>query len=278
MTNTETTPRTTTVNADTIVLIHGLWMTPRSWEHWVRFYEARGFRVLAPAYPGLEVEVDALREDASPIAALSVQRVVDHYDAIIRALPTAPILIGHSFGGTVVQLLLDRGLGAAGVVIDSAPVKGVYPIPFTQIRSTFPILKNPANRSRAVPFTHAQFHYAFTNTLSEEESQKAYERYAIAAPGRVLFEGASIDLDPHSAAKVDFDKADRAPLFFIAGEKDHIMPASLNRANAAKYRSGIVAFAELGGRDHYTVGEAGWEDVAQLAIDWAREPIALGLA
>jgi pimeloyl-ACP methyl ester carboxylesterase len=273
MTNTETTAQT----PDTIVLIHGLWMTPRSWEHWVKFYEAQGFRVIAPAYPGLEVEVEALRDDASPIAALSVEAVVDHYDAIIRALPTKPILIGHSFGGTVVQLLLDRGLGAAGVVIDSAPVKGVYLVPFTQVRSTFPVLKNPANRSRAVPFTHEQFQYAFTNTLPEAESREAYERYAIAAPGRILFDGATINFNPYTAAKVDFANPDRAPLFFIAGEHDHIMPAALNRSNALKYRSGTVAFREFAGRDHYIVGEAGWEEVATAALDWARDPAPMGL-
>ncbi|MCY1083372.1 alpha/beta hydrolase [Archangium lansingense] len=257
---------------DTIVLIHGLWVTPRSWENWVKFYEARGYKVLAPTYPGMEGEVDGLREDSSPIAELSVQKVVDHYASIIEALPSKPILIGHSFGGTVVQLLLDRGLGAAGVVIDSAPVKGVLRVPLTQVRSTFPVLKNPANVKRAVPFTHEEFHYAFTNTLSEEESREAYERYAVAAPGRILFEGATINLNPNTAAKVDFHKEDRAPLFFIAGEHDHIMPAALNRDNARKYRSGIVAFREFAGRDHFIVGEKGWEEVATAALEWARNP------
>jgi pimeloyl-ACP methyl ester carboxylesterase len=234
--------------------------------------------VLAPAYPGLEVEVEALRADPSPIAALSVETVVDHYDAIIRALPTKPILIGHSFGGTLVQLLLDRGLGAAGVVIDSAPVRGVYRVPFTQIRSTFPVLKSPANRSRAVAFTHEQFRYAFTNTQPEALSREAYERYAIPAPGRILFDGATVNFNSATAAQVDFQRPDRAPLFFIAGEHDHIMPPSVNRANAKAYRSGVVAFREFTGRDHYIVGESGWEEVATAAIDWARNPRPMGLA
>lgn len=263
---------TQTTTPDTIVLIHGLWMTPRSWEHWIAFYEARGFKVLAPAFPGLEAEVEALRDDAQPIAELSVKKVVDHYAKIIEALPSKPILMGHSFGGTVVQLLLDRGLGAAGVVIDSAPVKGVLQVPFTQVRSTFPVLKNPANRNRAVPFTHDEFHYAFTNTLDQDTSRFLYERYAIPAPGRILFEGATINLNPGTAAKVDFEKPDRAPLFFIAGEHDHIMPSSLNRANAMKYRSGVVAFREFQGRDHAIVGEPGWQEVADAALEWALHP------
>ncbi|MBL8956544.1 MAG: alpha/beta hydrolase [Myxococcaceae bacterium] len=267
-----------TETPDTIVLIHGLWMTPRSWAHWVKHYEARGFKVLAPTYPGLEGEVQALRADPSPIAELSVQKVVDHYAAIVSALPTKPILIGHSFGGTVVQLLLDRGLGAAGIVIDSAPVKGVLRVPFTQVRSTFHVLKNPANRNRAVPISFEAFNYAFTNTLSEDEARAAYEQFAIPSPGRILFEGATINLDPKSAAKVDFEKPDRAPLFFIAGEKDHIMPAALNRANARKYKSGVVAFREFEGRDHFIVGEKGWEEVADAALAWAVKPEAVGLA
>lgn len=267
-----TTTTTTTARPDTIVLIHGLWMTPRSWEHWIDFYEAQGFRVLAPTYPGMEGEVEALRADASPIAALDVEKVVDHLDAIVRALPTPPILVGHSFGGTLVQLLLDRGLGAAGVVIDSAPVKGVYRVPLSQIRSTFPVLKRLGNRRRAVPFTHAQFHYAFTNALSDEESRAAYERYAVAAPGRIVFAGATVNFDRHTAARVDFHKADRAPLFFIAGEKDHIMPPSVNRANARKYKTGTIAYREFPGRDHFIAGEAGWEEVAAVALDWALDP------
>lgn len=262
---------------DTIVLIHGLWMTPRSWEHWVKHFEQKGFKVLAPAYPGLEVEVEALRADSKPIAELSVAKVVEHYENIVRALPKPPILMGHSFGGTIVQLLLDKGLGAAGVVIGSGPVKGVYKVPLTLIRSTFPVLKNPANRNRAVPFTHDQFHFAFTNMLSEEESKPFFERYAIPAPGRIVFDGATQNFDPGAPTKVDFEKPDRAPLLFIASSEDHIMSAGLNRSNAKHYRSGTIGFREFEGRGHFTVGEAGWEAVADFALEWTREPTATGL-
>lgn len=156
---------------DTIVLIHGLWMTPRSWEHWVAHYTARGYRVLAPAYPGLEVEVEALRADPSPIEALTVPGVVAHLEGIIRGLDRPPILMGHTFGGAFVQILLDHGLGAAGVAIDSVPAEGILVVPVSQIRASFPVLRNPANRHRAVPFTPEQFHYAFTNTLSAEDGE-----------------------------------------------------------------------------------------------------------
>ena len=168
---------------DTIVLIHGLWMTPRSWENWTKRYESRGYRVLTPAYPGFEVEVEALRADPSPIERVTVPETVEHLEGIIKGLDRPPILMGHSFGGALVQILLDHGFGAAGVAIDSVPTEGVLTLPLSQIKATFPILNNPANRHRAVGFTPEQFHYAFTNTLSEEESAKVYERYHIPAPG-----------------------------------------------------------------------------------------------
>jgi pimeloyl-ACP methyl ester carboxylesterase len=221
--------------ADTIVLIHGLWMTPRNWEHWVERYQNLGYKVLTPAYPGLEVEVEALNRDPSPIEDLAVDLVIDHYENVIRSLENPPILMGHSFGGTPVQILLDRGLGAAGVAIDSAPTKGVLLLPLTTIRAGFPVLHNPANRHKAVPFTPEQFHYAFTNTLSEEESRAVYDRYHVPAPGRIVFDGALANFNPHAPNAVDYDKDDRAPLLFIAGGKDQFITAATNRSNAHHY-------------------------------------------
>jgi alpha-beta hydrolase superfamily lysophospholipase len=257
---------------DTIVLIHGLWMTPRSWEHWVEHYKRRGFKVLAPGYPGLEVEVDALRRDPSPIEKLTIEQVAHHYEAFIRGLEHPPIIMGHSFGGALTQIMLDRGLGAAGVAINSVQVKGVLRLPFTTIKALFPVLSHPSNRHKAVPFTHEQFRYAFTNTLTEEKSRAAYERYHIAAPGRFVFDGALANFNPHAATKVDFDKEDRAPLLFISGGEDNIMPATLNQSNARHYNTGVIAYKEFPSRSHYTVGEDGWEEVADYALNWALNP------
>src|SRR5919112_1551814 len=182
--NAENTP--TPAAPDTIVLIHGLWVTPRSWEHWIEHYENKGYRVLSPAYPGFEVEVEALNEDPSPIEASTIPGVVEHLENIVGELENPPIIMGHSFGGTFTQILLDHGYGAAGVVIDSAPSEGVLVTPVSQIRSLFSILKNPANRHRAVGFTKEQFHYAFANTVSREESDAAYDRLHIPAPGNFV--------------------------------------------------------------------------------------------
>ena len=160
---------------------------PRSWEHWIEHYEGKSYRVLAPAYPGLEVEAEPLNEDPSPMAALTIPGVVEHYEDLIAELEKPPILMDHSMGGLIVQILPDHGYGAAGVVIDSAPAEGIRVTPVAQIRSLFPFLKNPANRHRAVGFTKEQFHNAFANTLSREESDEAYERYHIPAPGNFVW-------------------------------------------------------------------------------------------
>jgi pimeloyl-ACP methyl ester carboxylesterase len=257
---------------DTIVLIHGLWMTPRSWEKWVEHYEDRGYKVLTPAYPGLEVEVEALNEDPSPIEALTVPGVVEHYERTVGKLESPPILMGHSFGGVLVQILLDHGLGAAGVAIDSVPAEGVKVVPVSQIRASFPVLKNPANRHRAVGFAPEQFHYAFTNTLSREESDEVYERYHVPAPGSFVWGGVLANFTPgHQDTYVDFNNDERAPLLFIAGGEDNIMPPSVNESNAHHYRRSRATtdYKEFPGRSHYTVGQDGWEEVADYALEWA---------
>lgn len=266
---------------DTVVLIHGLWMTPRSWEHWVPYYEKRGYRVLTPTYPGFEVEVEALNADPSPIASLTVPETVAHLAGVVTELDRPPIIMGHSFGGTLTQLLLDRGCGAAGVVINSAPTEGVRVSPPSQIKSLFPILKNPANRHKAVGFTPKEFHYAFTNTLGEEESAKVYERYHIAAPGNWVWAyGLIANFKPgHQETWVNYKNHTRAPLLFIAGGADNIMPPSVNKSNAKHYKSDTITdFREFPGRSHYTCGEEGWEEVADYALDWATENAATGAA
>ena len=151
--------------ADTIVPVHGFWVTPRSWEHWIPRYEARGYRVLAPAYPGFEVEVEALNRDPSPVERLTVPAIMAHLEAVAGQCEAPPILIGHLAGGAFVQLLLDRGYGAVGVAINSAPTEGVRVTPLSQLKSTFPVLRSPANRHRAVAFTYDQWRYVFTEHI-----------------------------------------------------------------------------------------------------------------
>jgi pimeloyl-ACP methyl ester carboxylesterase len=266
-----------TSKTNTIVLVHGAWVTPRSWDPFRGFYEQRGYRVLTPPWPRLEGEVEEIRRDPSAMAGLGVTEIVDGYEQIIRLLDEPPIIIGHSFGGLFVQMLLDRGLGAAGVAIDAAQPKGVLRLPFSQIRALGPVLLNPANVNRAVPLNFDQFRYAFANTMTEREAREAFQLNAIPAPGRIVFQTGLANLNPRAATKVDYRNDRRAPLLLIAGGDDHIVPASVNRANFRKYRHSTATtdFAEFPGRSHLTIAQDGWEGVAEYALAWAQKHVEL---
>ena len=251
--------------ADTIVLIHGLWMTPRCWELWVEYYRRPGYEVVTPAYPGLDAEVEELRADPSPIERLTIEETVDHCAAVIRGLARPPIIIGHSFGGTLVQLMLDRGLGAAGVAINSVPVKGVLVGPRSR----------PPTRHEAVPLTFEEFEQAFTTVAGEEEARAAYDRYYVPAPPGIVGEGVIEHVGSHPATEVDFTRPDRAPLLFVAGGEDRATPPSLNRTNYTRYLEGskaLVAYREFPGRPHLSIVRSGWQDMADFALRWAEQP------
>jgi pimeloyl-ACP methyl ester carboxylesterase len=265
-----------TLTPDTIVLIHGFWVTPRSWEHWITRYESRGYKVVAPAYPGFEVEVEALNADPSPIEALTVPAVVEHLEAVVGGLDAPPIIMGHSAGGVFTQLLLDRGYGAAGVAINSAPTEGVKVVPLSQIKSTFPVLRNPANRHKAVGFTFEQWQYAFTNTFAEDEARRLYERYHIPASGNVFWGSVLANIHPgKDATYVDYRNDDRVPLLFMSGGEDHLMPPKVQKSNADHYKSNTVTEVKLyEGRSHLMPAEEGWEQIADDALSWAVEQAA----
>ena len=256
---------------DTIVLIHGFWVTPRSWEDWIAHYEQRGFRVLTPAYPGFEVEVEALNADPTPIEQLTVPSIIEHLESVVGGLESPPILMGHSAGGVFTQILMDHGFGAVGVAINSAPTEGVAVVPLSQVRASFPVLKNPANRHRAVGLTLDQWEYAFTNTFSEEESKRLYERYAIPASGHIFWGSALANIHPGKDDNyVNYDNPDRAPLLFISGSEDHLMPPKVQRSNAKHYKAeGPVTEVKEFEGPHLLPSRDGWEEMADYALDWA---------
>jgi pimeloyl-ACP methyl ester carboxylesterase len=195
---------------------------------------------------------------------------VAHYEAIVRGLDRSPVIMGHSFGGLVTELLLDRGLGAAGVAISPAPVKGVLRLPPAQLRATFPVLRSPANRKRTVGLTPKQFHFNFTNTMAQVEAEAVYDRFHVPGPGRMIFEAAVANLNPRAANKVDFHKDDRPPLLIIGNELDHTVPASVSKEAAKRLgkSKAVVDYKEFAGRPHFA-GAPGWEAVADYALDWA---------
>ncbi|MDP9227724.1 MAG: alpha/beta hydrolase, partial [Actinomycetota bacterium] len=211
--------------------------------------------------------------DTTPIEQVTVPQIIEHLEAVVGELESPPIIMGHSAGGVFTQVLLDHGFGAAGVAINSAPTEGVKRVPLSQVKAAFPVLKNPANRHRAVAFTHEQWHYAFTNTFSEEESRALYERYAIPASGRIFWSSALANLQfGHQDTYVDYRNDDRAPLLFLSGSEDHLMPPSIQRSNAKHYKSDtITEVKEFEGRAHLMPAQEGWEEVADYALAWAAD-------
>ena len=259
----------------TIVLIHGLWMTPASWQEWAERYRAAGHTVIAPGWPGVDDRsVADIRRDPTPLEGIGLRQVADHYEGIIRSLPGEPIIIGHSFGGVIAQMLADRGLGAAIVGIAPGPPAGVPRLPLSTLRSGLPVLSNPFRRNAASPISRKQFHYNFGNDLSREESDGLWERFAINSFNRVLFDGALATVALRGgASRINFTRAGRAPFLMILGERDHVVPPALGRATLKRYRAGSspVEYREFAGRTHRLVNQEGWEEIADLALGWAVE-------
>jgi pimeloyl-ACP methyl ester carboxylesterase len=252
----------------TIVLIHGLWLTARSWEHWIARYEDLGHRVLAPSWPGMEPEVEALNADPSPLASLTVEQILDHYESIVIEIERPPIVMGHSLGGTFTQILLDHGLGAAGVGVAAATLEGARAVPLTTIKASSPAL-GPYREGEPVSLTREEFRYAFANTLSREESNALYARYAVPAPGGILREHAFASFRRSAPSNVAVRREGRAPLLFIGFGEDHVMPPKLVCSDEETYdSSSITEFVEFPGRPHFP-GAPGWEDVADYALAWA---------
>ncbi len=247
------------MNITTIVLIPGLWMTALCWEHWVKHYSEKGYSVIAANWPGMEGDIELLRRDPSSFANLGLTDVVDHYEQIIRGLETPPIIIGHGVGGLVIQILLDRGWGAAGVAIASAPPKGVF-------RSVFRNLKL-ALKSRSL--TPQQFHYDFANTFAEAPSIAAFERYVVPAPNRILRQVALGNFSPGAPTIVRFHNDSRAALLLVAGGKDRVVPTSLVKANFDRYRESKADtdYKEFSDQAHLTLLHE--TKVADYVLGWA---------
>lgn len=264
----------------TIVLIHGLWVTPSSWTKFKGHFEGRGYNVIASPWPGITKDVAAMRRDPSGLNGVGIEQVVTHYTKIIRSLPEPPIIMGHSYGGLITQLLIDRGLGVAGVAIDSVPPKGILILPTSTYLALTPAFLQPSTFKKIFIFTFKKWWQVFANTLSESEARVEYEREVIPASGRSIFQAALSNVTPNSLATIDFANSSRAPLLFIAGEKDVIMPAALNRKNFRKYQasSAIAEYKEFSGRSHYIIAEKGWEEVADFALKWAEDKTTQALS
>jgi pimeloyl-ACP methyl ester carboxylesterase len=256
-------------DSQTIVLIHGMWMTPLSWEHWAARYRDAGHEVHAPAWPGLDKEPEELRRDPSPLHGLSITDIVDSYDGIIRGLDRPPIIIGHSFGGLITQLLLDRGLGSAGVALSTATPKGILLLPPSTLRAAWPALKNPFGKNGDVPLTRDQFYWCFTNSLTREASDAVYDRYYIPGAARMFFQAGYANFNPSAPTKLNFKNPNRPPLLLVTGSEDRICPpaASLSTWKKQRHAPTATEHREYPGRCHFP-GQDGWEDVADYLLAW----------
>jgi len=260
----------------TVVFIHGLWLLASSWNNWVDYFDKAGFATVALDWPGDPETVAQAHANPNTMAKKSITEVADRCQSVIEKLNVKPIIVGHSFGGLMAQILAARGHAKAAVAISPAPFRGVLPLPFSVLKATWPVLSNPANRGRAIALTYQQFKYGFANAVPEGEAKSLHSTFHVPAPGLPIFQAATANLNPWTQAKVDTRFADRGSLLIIAAEKDHTVPLSISRASfrlQSKNKS-PTEIVEMQGRGHSLVFDSGWEEVAQTALDFMSRKVS----
>jgi pimeloyl-ACP methyl ester carboxylesterase len=259
--------------ATPVVFIHGLWVLPSSWANWVEFFKEAGYAPLTPDWPGDPETVEQARANPQALAGTKLGQVADHSTEVIDALEQKPVVMGHSTGGLLAQILAGRGLSAATVAIDPGPFRGVLPLPVSTIKVSAPVLKNPRNRGRAVTLTFDQFRYGWTNAIeSDEEARRLYDTYHVAAPAVALMQMANANLNPWTEAKVDTTNPDRGPLLIIDGEKDHTVPWAIANASykRQKRNAAVTEIKQMPNRGHSLTIDSGWQEVAQASLDFVK--------
>jgi pimeloyl-ACP methyl ester carboxylesterase len=256
-----------------VVFVHGLWLLSSSWRGWRDRFEEAGYTTLAPGWPDDPPTLAEAYRDPSVFAHKMVQGVTDHFLEAISHLEKKPAVIGHSFGGLIVQKIADDGASAATVAIDNAPIKGVLPLPASALKSGAPVLGNPANRGRAIALTFEQFKYAWANNLDEVEARQLYDTYHVPASGVPLFQAALANFNPFGGETgVDVKNPQRGPLLIIAGTKDNTAPIAFTHGtykHQAK-NDGVTEYAEVEDRGHSLVIDHGWPEVADLALAFVK--------
>jgi pimeloyl-ACP methyl ester carboxylesterase len=253
-----------------VVFIHGLWLHATSWGPWVELFRDAGYAPIAPGWPGEADTVEAARQRPDDVAGHGIDDVTNHYASLIDALPDAPVVVGHSFGGLIAEKLLGQDKAAAAVAIDPAQIKGVLPLPLAQLRAGLPALGNPANRNKAVSLTAKEFRFGFGNAVSEEESDALFEKWTIPSPAKPLFQAAAANFSLHSEAAVATDNSTRGPLLLVSGLEDHTVPDVVTRSTLKQYRTStaITKLRQFEGRGHSLTIDNGWREVATAVLGW----------
>jgi pimeloyl-ACP methyl ester carboxylesterase len=255
-----------------VVFIHGLWLLPSSWDNWARVFDEAGYAPVTPVWPDDPDTVEEARANPEVLAKKTIGQVADHTAELIGKLNKKPALIGHSTGGLLAQIIADRALSAATVAIDPGPFRGVLPLPVSTLKVSWPVIRNPLNRGRAVSLTLDQFKYGWANALSKEEAEELYDTYHVAAPGVALMQMANANLNPWTEAKLDPKNPDRGPLLILDGEKDHTVPWAI--ANSAYKRQsrnkGVTEIEKIPNRGHSLTIDSGWREVADKALAFVK--------
>jgi pimeloyl-ACP methyl ester carboxylesterase len=255
-----------------VVFIHGLWLLPSSWSRWAAVFDEAGYAALTPGFPDDPETVSEAKAHPEVFGGKTVGQVADHYADVIAGLERKPAVIGHSLGGLVAQMLAGRGLSAVTVAMDSAPFRGVLPLPISELRSSSAVLSNPANRNRAVPLTYEQFRFAFANAVGEEEAHELYATYAVPASGAPIFQAAAANLNPWTEAKVDTKNPQRGPLLIISGDLDNTAPPAIQKAayNRQRRNEGVTELIAMPERGHALTIDAKWRAVAETALTFVK--------
>lgn len=256
-----------------VVFIHGLWLLPSSWDRWASLFEEAGYPAVTAGWPDDPETVEEANAHPEVFAHKKVGMIADHIESgVLAQLDKKPIIIGHSIGGLLVQMLAGRGVASVTVAIDPGPFRGVLPLPYHLIKATEPVWHNPANHHRAVPLTYEQFRYGFANAVSEAEAKELYETFAVPASGTPIFQAASANLNPVTEAKADTKNPDRGPLLIISGELDNTVPPSVAKSafNRQSHNVNVTEIAEIPNRGHALVIDSGWREVADTALAFVR--------
>ncbi|MFF0818240.1 alpha/beta hydrolase [Rhodococcus sp. NPDC003318] len=252
-----------------VMFVHGLWMHASGWRPWTELFASRGYIPVTPGWPGDGETAESTRENPDRLNGVGIGDLVRHHRTVAEALPSPPIVVGHSFGGLIAQRLLGDGLVRGAVALAPAQFKGVLRLPLTQVRTVLPILSRPGLRKRTWSHTADSYHDTFANAVTREESDRIFETHTIPGPARPLFEAALANIAVGSPAKIDTRTA-RGPLLLVAAGRDRTVPEATvhSQYNIQRRNTGVTEYAVLPDRGHSLAADDGWREVAELALDF----------